>query len=629
MKPGTKSPNTKGGQATGRKASKSSAAKRVSGAGVSASRDVTPERVNATAQSKRQPDRQVAPPPILLGTAPATTTSRDSVEGTRLRMTAESTDSPAIGRAENHGACTLSDLGLNARQKQFSERMGREAEIKFRPYQKPIFLDRTSGILILHWSRQIGKSFTLASWAVDRLLTRPGRLVTVLSNSRDNGAEFVQKCAEVCNKLGLVQRQVADEAVRVGDANVWCEEDQSPDLTYENMRMEVRITVRDPQGILRTGRIKVLAANPRTARGFSGDLILDEFAFHEDSQAIWEAAEPILSSNPDFLCRIASTGNGKHNMFYRMASGPGASDGTPFISVGGFKVSRVTRSEAWKQGVKVYDPNTRKPITPDEAFAKSLDKRAYRQNYECEFADENSCLLTDALISAAERVTDVQIDEQEWSRDTLQRLLDCELPMFIGADFGRNQDRSVVWVFARDGLIRKTVGVLRMQGMRLPAQRAQIRLACKMPQFRKFSGDMTGLGLGIVEELQDEFGMWRIEGVNFSSTEPTTDRLIQDGAKRPTAKVTEIMATDLLAEFEARRVEIPADMTLRIDLKKPEKVVSPGGRVSIAAERDSAGHADHFWALALAIRAGAKVSSKFAFQRVPLKRKKQERSLTA
>ena len=152
-------------------------------------------------------------------------------------------------------------------------------------------------------------------------------------------------------------------------------------------------------------------------------------------------------------------------------------------------------------------------------------------------------------------------------------------------------------------------------------------MVCKMPRFRKFAGDMTGLGLGIVEELQDQFGMWRIEGVNFSSTEPTTDRMIQDGTKRPTAKVTEIMATDLLSEFEARRVEIPADMTLRIDLKKPEKVVSPGGKVSIAAERDSAGHADHFWALALAIRAGVRASGDFKFQRVPIRRPDRERSL--
>ena len=191
--------------------------------------------------------------------------------------------------------------------KQIKEIPQADALIKFRAYQKPVFFDRESGIEILHWSRQIGKSFTLASWAVDRLLTQlqenDSWLVTVLSNSRDNGAEFVIKAQEVCNKLGVAMESI----------------DESPDLTYDNMRMEVRLKM-TIKGRARIGRIKVLAANPRTARGFSGDLILDEFAFHENSNAIWEAAEPILSSNPDFLCRIASTGNGKHNMFYRMAA---------------------------------------------------------------------------------------------------------------------------------------------------------------------------------------------------------------------------------------------------------------------------------------------------------------------
>ena len=32
-------------------------------------------------------------------------------------------------------------------------------------------------------------------------------------------------------------------------------------------------------------------------------------------------------------------------------------------------------------------------------------------------------------------------------------------------------------------------------------------------------------------------------------------------------------------------------------------MTSPGGRVSIAAQRTESGHADHFWALALAVRA--------------------------
>jgi phage FluMu gp28-like protein len=463
--------------------------------------------------------------------------------------------------------------------------------IGFRPYQRPVFMDRSTGILVLHWSRQIGKSFTLASWAVDRLLTQlkgyDSWLITVLSNSRDNGAEFVIKCQEVCRKLGAVMET----------------RDDSPDLTYNNMRMEVRITLGN-----RTGRIKVLAANPRTARGFSGDLILDEFAFHEDSQAIWEAAEPILSSNPEFMCRIASTGNGKHNMFYRMAAGMGPNDGSTFTSSTGFTVSRVTRTEAWKQGVKVYDPVTRKPITPEEARKKALDKRAYDQNYECLFNDENMVLLTWELIAQAERAG-YPMDEQAWSAASLQRLFRAEGELYLGQDVGRNRDLSVQVVIDKLGGSRRVLGLLRMSGMRLPDQQRQLDLICALPKFRRAALDMTGIGLGLTEYAQERWGAYRVFGVNFSSTEAISNRLRQEGRKQETARVTEIMATDLLGCFEDRTLElhVALDQEAREDLRKPERVVSSGGRVSIAATRDEAGHADHFWGLALAIRASMNV----------------------
>ena len=164
--------------------------------------------------------------------------------------------------------------------------------IQFRSYQIPIFQDNTTGVLLLHWARQIGKSYVLAAWAIHRLLTKPGRLVTVLSNSRENGIEFADKCQAICAEHGATF-------------------EASNSIDLETLVTEIRLTV---QG--RRGRIKVLASNPRTARGFSGDLILDEFAFHQDAAQIWEAAEPILSSNKDFLCRIASTGNGRNNLFY-------------------------------------------------------------------------------------------------------------------------------------------------------------------------------------------------------------------------------------------------------------------------------------------------------------------------
>jgi hypothetical protein len=75
--------------------------------------------------------------------------------------------------------------------------------IQFRPYQIPIFQDNTTGASILHWSRQIGKSYVLAAWFVDRLLSRPGRLLTVLSNSRQNGIEFADKCQAICAEHGV------------------------------------------------------------------------------------------------------------------------------------------------------------------------------------------------------------------------------------------------------------------------------------------------------------------------------------------------------------------------------------------------------------------------------------------
>lgn len=441
--------------------------------------------------------------------------------------------------------------------------------IRFRIYQRDIFADRTTGVVILHWSRQIGKSFTLASWAVDRLLTRPGRLVTVLSNSRDNGAEFVLKCQEVCNQLGVAMTSV----------------DLSSGIEYDNMRFEVTITVKGLKG-----RIKVLAANPRTARGFSGDLILDEFAFHEDSNAIWEAAEPILSSNPDFLCRIASTGNGVRNMFYRMATD------------GRFKVSRVRRSDAYEMGVNIYDANTRQEITPDEARDQAMDKAAYDQNYECTFASESGALLTHELINAASANAETILCEQGWSEAAMDVMAKSTCDLYAGCDVARRHDFTFIPVGAYESNSFTIIAALRLRDMRLPDQRRQLKPVLELPHFKRIAIDMTGLGLGLFEFTEELFPT-KVVGVDFSTSVPVTKRIQAEGRKAPTVKVTEAMAMDLLGYYEDRRIKHSCDAIYRDDLRKPERITTPGGRVSIAATRDDAGHADHFWGNALMVRA--------------------------
>jgi len=453
-----------------------------------------------------------------------------------------------------------------------------EALIKFRTYQEAVARDHETKTMVICWSRQIGKSFTLASWAVDRLLLYPGRLVTVLSNSKDNGAEFAIKAREVCEKLQKAVEAVEFEDKTPDDPSLSAEE------VFQAMHFEVKVKV---QG--KWGRIKVIAASPRTARGFSGDLILDEFAFHEDSRAIWEAAEPIISANPDFLCRISSTLNGTRNMFYQL------------LKDGRYVTNIMPRSRAYSMGLKIYSAITGKQITPNEARAEALDKRAYDQNYECIAADESMTLLTHDLINGAAR-DGIPLCNQAWSGEALVRMASTS-DLYFGWDFARSGDLSVIWALGKEGSTLRTVAILRMKGLRTPAQNAQLDLLCAQRTFRKGAIDFTGPGVGATDYAQDKWGTYRIEAVNFSSSVPISRRMAADGRKAPTAPVPEVMAANLLEAFEDHRIEIPSEPEIRDDLRKPEKLTAPSGRVSIAAERTEAGHADHFWGLALAIRA--------------------------
>jgi phage FluMu gp28-like protein len=455
--------------------------------------------------------------------------------------------------------------------------------LPLRRYQETAFWSN-QGILVLHWSRQIGKSYLLAAWAVHRVLTKPGRLVTVLSNSKSNGAEFIQKCAEICGYVRAAFEEV----------------DLSPDRMIENMRMEIHVKTQR-----RVGRILVLAANPRTARGFSGDLILDEFAFHEDSEAIWDAAEPIISSNPDYLCRVASTGNGRFNMFYRMAN-----EMSPYVT------SRVRRSEACQMGVRIYDPATRRELTADEARAAALDKGSYDQNYECAFNDESMALLSNTLITACEYPLEAggkecRICAQDWSGNALEYLRSLRGPLGVGLDVGRTSDITVMTVGEKLGDTIYTRAMLRLSGMRLPQQLERLRPVLEMPNFGRLSGDATGLGLGLLEFAQELRGAHRVEAVQFASREK---RLVQGVQQADSALVTELMALDLLEAFEKGRIRIPGEGALRESLRKPERITSGNG-VRIAATRDGAGHADEFWSMALMVRALRAGGAAFGFDR--------------
>jgi phage FluMu gp28-like protein len=68
----------------------------------------------------------------------------------------------------------------------------------------------------------------------------------------------------------------------------------------------------------------------------------------------------------------------------------------------------------------------------------------------------------------------------------------------------------------------------------------------------------------------------------------------------------------LLAAVQDRAVRIPALPAIREDLHKIRKTTTAANNVRLEAESDDAGHADRFWALALALHAGANTAAYFA-----------------
>jgi phage FluMu gp28-like protein len=101
------------------------------------------------------------------------------------------------------------------------------------------------------------------------------------------------------------------------------------------------------------------------------------------------------------------------------------------------------------------------------------------------------------------------------------------------------------------------------------------------PLVRRAAIDATGMGAPLAESLQREFGP-RVEPVTF------------------TAAVKENLAYRTKRRMENRLSLLPDTREIRRALNAVKKFVTPSGNLRFDAARTEAGHADEFWAKALA-----------------------------
>ncbi|MCY4431146.1 MAG: hypothetical protein OXC11_12245, partial [Rhodospirillales bacterium] len=158
----------------------------------------------------------------------------------------------------------------------------------------------------------------------------------------------------------------------------------------------------------------------------------------------------------------------------------------------------------------------------------------------------------------------------------------------VGIDVARRRDLWVAAVLECVGDVLWVRELVVEQNITFRAQRDIVNEIYKRYRPLRGAVDQTGMGEAFVEQLQDDHGSLRLEGV------------IMTGPRRLD------VATALRERVEDKRLRIPAEDALRQDL---HSVRAGGGATGaprlVAQTAGTDGHADRFWALALACAAAA------------------------
>lgn len=309
-------------------------------------------------------------------------------------------------------------------------------------------------------------------------------------------------------------------------------------------------------------------------RGQSGNMLLDEAAYFEHPEEVWDGASATVLHG--YRMRVCSTPNGVGNLFHQLVR-----DHERI----GYRLHLTTLEQARADGIKVSEEECWK-------MARG-DSRLYDQLFNCSFLDsELQYIPTEAIDACC--VTDTYTYEGDF---------------FAGLDIGRTADRTTLVV------LRKVRSDLRVVSWIATCKRTdwdalEALVAWCFAAFnpRRLCVDSTGLGAFPAERLQKRHGKQRVEPVIFTlqTKEELATGLYSAFAEqtiRMPKTTAAIRTPDGMTKGERRDPEPKSAETLRQDLCAIRREVTAAGNVRYDAPRTDEGHADSAWALALALHA--------------------------
>tara|TARA_R110002012_G_scaffold295444_4_gene491968 strand:+ start:3650 stop:4999 length:1350 start_codon:yes stop_codon:yes gene_type:complete len=315
-------------------------------------------------------------------------------------------------------------------------------------------------------------------------------------------------------------------------------------------------------------RVTALPANPDTARGFSANVFLDEFAFHADSRKIWQALFPVISK-PGLKLRVVSTPNGKNNKFYEL-------------------VTSKDLAKVWsRHTVDIYQAVQQGlPRDIEELKAGIGDDDAWAQEYELQWLDEASSWLSFDVINACEDDRAGDPNGYQGGRT------------YIGNDIAARNDLWVAWVWEEVGDVLWEREIVTLKRASFADQDAVLDELVHRYNPVRIAMDQTGMGEKPVEDAKRRYGENRVEGVLFTAT-----------SKQHMANLGK-------QAWEDRKVRTRlGDRLLRADLHSLRRVITATGNVRFDVD-GSDGHADRAWAAFLGLAAAEQPGYAYGYEAV-------------
>lgn len=264
--------------------------------------------------------------------------------------------------------------------------------LKPRAYQRSAHRSlKDKRFFCLLWRRQGGKSSWVSRASNWVLMKYPGVTCVYCSASLLLGREIIYKDTQIWAEA---IREAADQATAAKLRFQTTDRETGKDVSgidvdgladlFESQKLEFRLY----HDQTRYSRTQVIAPNPATARGWTGWVFIDEFGFIKNFADLWEAVEPIVSSDRNFHCILATTppSDDAHYSYELTAPPLGMefpvnAEGNWYVSESGVDVHRVDIHDAYAAGQKLYDLKSGAELSPQEHFSRAHDKDAWRRNY--------------------------------------------------------------------------------------------------------------------------------------------------------------------------------------------------------------------------------------------------------